>query len=193
MEEQTVIVEELEKKPGAAHQKPPEKKRKKTLLIILLILVLIAAIAAAFFLFRTPEEEPEGPAFAVNASVGPLPSKTEEEIKAMLDQQITEKTVAFTVNAQPVFETGTSEGNLMLESPANNINYIEFVIRRDDTGDTIYKSGLLKPNEYIEYDKLLVDLDKGTYACTVDITLYDPETLEAKGMTQAGITLTVKN
>lgn len=110
----------------------------------------------------------------------------------MLNQEITEKTVAFTVNASPVFETGTAEGNLMLESPANNINNIEFVIKRDDNGETLYKSGLLQPNQYIATDKLLVDLDPGSYPCTVTITLYDPTTNEAKGLTQAGITLTVK-
>lgn len=167
------------------------RKKKRSLLPLLLLLLLLLAVAAWFLLRPAPEEE--SPIFAPNASVGALPGKTEEEIRAMLDQQISDKTVAFTVNANPVFETGRGEGTLMLESPGNNINYIEFVIRWDDTGETIYRSGLLKPNQYIEKDKLLVELEKGSYPCTVDITLYDPETFASKGMTQAGITITVKN
>lgn len=174
-------------------QKNGKKRSKAPILLVLLL--LLAAIAAAVFLLLRPEEEPEpeGPTFAANASVGALPGKTREEIEAMLSQQVTEKTVAYTVNAYPIFENGTAKGNLMLESPANNINYIEFVIRLDETGETIYRSGLLQPNQYITEDVLLVDLDKGSYPCTVDVTLYDKETLEAKGMTQAGILLTVEN
>lgn len=169
------------------------KRKKKKALPLLILLLLLLAVAIAVVLLRSPKEVEEDPIFAPNASVGTLPGKTQEEIEAMLTQQITDKTVAFTVNAAPVFENGKAKGNLMLESPANNINYIEFVIRRDDTDETIYKSGLLKPNQYIDEDTLLVDLDRGSYPCTVDITLYDPETFKSKGMTQAGITISVKN
>lgn len=172
------------------------RRKKRGLLSLLIILLLILLIIAAVVLWRGGADKPaeeEGPEFAANASVGALPGKSEEEIKAMLNQKITEKTVAYTINAVPVFENGSAEGNLMLESPANNINYIEFVIRRDDTGEEIYRSGLLKPNQYITEDKLAVVLPQGSYLCTADITLYDPETLESKGMTQAAITITVKN
>lgn len=171
------------------------KKKKHSILPLLILLLFILIAGMVWFLFMRPTEveEETGPVFAPNASVGALPTKTKEEIEEMLTKQITERTVAYTVNARPVFDTGTSKGNLMLESPANNINNIEFVIRRDDTGETVYRSGLLQPNQYIAEDKLLVDLDKGSYPCTVDITLYDPETFEAKGMTQAGITITVRN
>lgn len=170
------------------------KKKHQTgliLLMILLFLLIVAAVTGYFLLTR--EESESGLQFSPNASVGPLPGKTAEEIEEMLNRQISEKMVAFTVNAAPVFQDGTSEGNLMLESPANNINYIEFLIRRDDNGQTVYRSGLLMPNQYIAEDKLLVNLDAGRYPCTVDITLYDPETLEAKGTSQAGITITVEN
>lgn len=177
----------------AQHAAQNEKKNRKPVLLIVLLL-LAAAAAAAYFLLR-PAQEPEpeqGPVFAPNASVGALPNKTQEEIEAILTQQITDKTVAYSVNSNPIFANGTAEGNLMLESPANNINYIEFVIRVDETNEIVYRSGLLKPNQYIENDKLLVDLEPGDHNCTVDITIYDTETYEAKGMTQAGIVISVK-
>lgn len=175
------------------------KKSSKAPLVIIIILLLLVAVGVGALLLLQKEDAPivettpDTPSFAPNASIGALPGKTEEEIQAMLNQQVTDKTVAYTVNANPVFEDGKSEGNLMLESPANNINYIEFVIRRDDNNQVLYRSGLLQPNQYIETDKLLVELEKGLYPCTVDITLYDAETYEAKGMTQAGITINVKN
>lgn len=182
---------------SARKQDAQKKKRKMLILLILLLLLLVlTASAAAYFYLFSKNAEPvsnDGPQFAANASVGALPGKTREEIEAMLNQQIDDKMVAFTVNAEPYFDNGTAKGNLMLESPANNINYIEFVIRRDDTGETIYRSGLLMPNQYIEEDVLSVDLDKGEYPCTVDVTIYDTETMEAKGMSQAAIVITVLN
>lgn len=181
----------MEQQMTTREMKRAKRKKRKGVLLLLLLLLLLAAAAAWYF--TRPVETDGGPNFAPNASVGALPGRTREEIEAMLSQKITENTVAYTVNASPVFENGAAKGNLMLESPANNINYIEFVISLDETGEVLYQSGLLKPNQYITEDYLLVDLDKGSYPCTVDITLYDPETLEAKGMTQAGITVTVKN
>lgn len=174
----------------AQHAAQNEKKNRKPVLLI--VLLLLAAAAAAYFLLRPSNNAEQGSPFATNASVGALPNKTQEEIEAILTQQITDKSVAYSVNSNPIFANGTAEGNLMLESPANNINYIEFVIRVDETNETIYRSGLLKPNQYIENDKLLVDLEPGEYVCTVDITIYDTETYEAKGMTQAGIVISVK-
>lgn len=187
MEQENLTTEE------SVEKEPAHKSRKWILILLLLLLLLIIAGIGTFVYLRSMPKEQDGPNFAPNASVGALPGKTREEIEAMLNQQITDKMVAFTVNAAPVFDNGKAEGNLMLESPGNNINYIEFVISLDDTGEVIYRSGLLKPNQYIDKDKLLVDLDAGEYACTVDITLYDPETLDAKGMSQAGITVTVLN
>lgn len=190
MEQEKVNTEESTAKHAAN-----DKKKRKLILLLLLLFLLLALVGSAtayFLLSARRNQTPTGPSFATNASVGALPGKTQEEIEAMLNQQINDRMVAFTVNAAPVFATGTSKGNLMLEAPANNINYIEFVIRLDDTGETIYRSGLLKPNQYIEEDYLEVDLSAGNYPCTVDITIYDTETLEAKGMSQAAITITVK-
>ncbi len=181
------------------------KKKSPVILIALICILLAAAIAVGIFLLQKPEpEEPVEdpmaiqtniPQFAPNASIGPLPGKTEEEIREMLQQQVDDKMVAFSINATPTFKNGSAEGNLMLESPGNNINNIEFVITRDDTGDILYRSGLLKPNSYIETDKLQTEepLPAGEYTCTATITLYDPETTEAKGMAQAALVISVQN
>ncbi len=161
---------------------------------LLIIAVVVLLLGATYFFLRQPKKD-QVPSFAPNATVGALPGKSEEEIKAILDQEINDKMVAFSINALPEFKNGKAAGNLLLESPANNINNIEFVIRRDDTGKIIYRSGLLKPNQYVEKDKLQTDkpLPKGTYPCTASITLFDPVTFQEKGMAQADIVITIKN
>lgn len=183
------------KKPtaGTRHARTQQKNRKYLILLLVLLLLLAVVAGAMLIAGNRAEPEPTGPVFAANASVGALPIMSEEEIRARLQQEVDDRTVAFTINPNPIFANGTSKGTLMLESPANNINYIEFVIKRDDTGETIYRSGLMKPNQYIEEDQLLVDLDKGKYPCTADITLYDTETFEAKGMCQAALTIHIEN
>ena len=95
----------------------------------------------------------------------------------------------------PTFASGSAEGELKLESPGNNINYIFFTIALDETGELIYESGLLKPNSYIYSDRLQTKepLPKGTYPCTATVHLVDRETLGEIGTVQAALTLTVQS
>lgn len=153
-----------------------------------------AAITSYVFVFNQPATPADQLVFAPNAQIGILPGKTDEQIEELLSKTIDENTIAFSINSNAVFENARAKGNLMLESPSNNINYIEFVIRRNDTGDVLYRSGLLKPNQYILEDSLQTKtpLTKGSHECTADITLYDKETLQAKGMVQAALTITIK-
>ena len=177
-----------------------EKKQNtgtKVVIALLVIIILLLLGLGSCWVFQSREAQPtqttSQPQFAGNASVGIMPGKTEEQILEGLQKKLDEKMVAFSINSVPVFPDGKSEGNLMLESPQSNINYIEFEIRRDDTGELIYKSGLLQPNQYIEKDKLQVELPKGSYPCTADIVLYKPETMEKLSKVQAGLTITVQN
>lgn len=197
------------RKRGKNKENEEKKSGKKwVLLIIILILLLLLISSCGYFGYRYffGQKEPiaddtqqtdapttNTPTFAANASVGSLPGKTREEIEAELQQKMDESMVAYSINSVPTFENGTAEGDLMLEARANNLNYLEFVIHLDETGEEIYRSGLMEPNQYIVNDRLLVDLDAGEYPATVDITIYDMETFEARGMTQAGICITVLN
>lgn len=173
----------------------PEQIERKKRRWPWLVLILVVLAVIALLLLRGGKEAPQGdvPAYAPNASVGSLPGKTEEEIQAELQQKVDDKMVAFTVNSTPVFEDGKSEGNLMLASPSSNINNIQFLITRDDTGEQIYDSGMLAPNSYIEKDKLDVELPGGEYVCTATILLLDREDFAEKGRVQAGLVINIKN
>ena len=59
-------------------------------------------------------------------------------------------------------------------SPANKYAQ-EIVITLDETGEEIYRSGLLLPNYHIQKDKLSKNLEKGEYNCTATFVGYDTE------------------
>lgn len=166
-------------------------------LLIALVILLLLLLAAVLWHFTRPAPEPvdQGPTFATNASIGALPDKTDDEIVAMLQQEVDAKSVAFSIKYNPIFENGSAEGELKLESPGNNINYIFFTIAIDETGEQIYESGLLAPNSYIYKDVLQTKepLAKGVYPCTATIHLVDKDSLEEIGIVQAALTLTIQN
>lgn len=66
--------------------------------------------------------------------------------------------LTFSHNATPVMEDGKAEANLLIENPPDNGNRFTVTISREDTGEVIYQSGYLDPEQYIES----VPLDQGT-------------------------------
>ena len=86
-----------------------------------------------------------------------------------------ESMISVEIDAYPVFEDGTGEGNLNIVNPATNSVYLEVEITRDDTEEVIYKSGAIPPNSYIDNDKLSTVLEEGEYNATASVHAYDPE------------------
>ncbi|MCH1942152.1 hypothetical protein [Holdemania massiliensis] len=171
-----------------------EKKRKLWLLLAALLLLIMMGIGIGLILNQKRPPAPEEPAaYNPNAVVGALPGKTAQQIEEMLNAQMDETTVAFTLNSSPVFENGSAKGNLMLECPEVNINNIRILIRIDETGELIYDSEILKPNSYIYSDTLKTPLKAGSYDCTATIQLLDKDTDEVKGISQAALVITIQN
>ncbi len=174
-------------------QRAPEQERKKRRLAFALLLVLLPAAAGALH-WLLLNRQPQAPMQNPNAVVGALPGKTAEQIEAMLNAQIDETTVAFSINSEPVFESGEAEGELMIECPEVNLNNIRVTIARDDTGEQVYDSGILQPNSYIYSDTLQTKepLPAGSYACTATVHLLDRDTDEEKGIAQAALVITIE-
>ena len=80
--------------------------------------------------------------------------------------------VAFSINATPYLKDGASMANLLIENPPGNGNRFTVSIRRDDTGEEIYRSGYIEPEQFIDEALLDVVLPKGEYACTASFDTY---------------------
>lgn len=99
--------------------------------------------------------------------------------------------INISMNTSPTFSDGTSEGNLMIVNEGVN-RYPQVVeITRNDTGETIYKSGAIPVGSKIEKASLSADLDAGTYECTALFYNVDPDTGDYLGCAGAIITVTV--
>lgn len=181
----------------------PGKTRNKTgrLLLILLILLLLLVLAALGALLArggdrlSSEMEP-------NAVVGQMPGKSEEQIRAELNQKVAENMIALTINSNPVFANGEAEGDILFENPVSNgkLTRMELYLDANDPyaktlgEDTLlYKTGLLEPGSYLPTATLRQQLPKGSYSCTAYIYGYKTGSKDYIGKVAAGVTITVEN
>ena len=66
-------------------------------------------------------------------------------------------------------------------------------ITLDDSGETVFQSGALAPDSYLDDITLSKDLDAGTYPATATFTAYDTESHEAVGKAAAKVSLVIRN
>ena len=124
---------------------------------------------------------------------GVIPGYTEEEIKEILQRKADESTFSFEINSRPVFKDGKSEGNLRIANPPYNKYAINVEITLDSSGKSVFKSGNIDPNHYIEYAKLTKKLKAGEYDATAVISAYNTKTGEYKGTSSAKLIIKVES
>ena len=178
-----------------------KRDAKSRTLVILAVVGLAAAITVGIFtavrLIRKPAQTKDDPKTGIvydDAAIeGGWDNLSPEEIEARLNEKVAEGMINISANTAPIFEDGSSEGNLMLVNESIN-NYPQKVqIVRNDTGEQIYESGAIAVGSKIERARLNVDLSAGTYECTAYFHNLDPETGDVIGTAGAIITITIKN
>ncbi len=170
------------------------KRNRTGLLAVFLSLVFCVAVCAAAVYFvhantqaaaeTMPSLQADG-----NVKMGTLidPEGRQKELDAIVEEGM----VAFSVNATPFMINGRGKANLYIENPPENGNRFTVTITRDDTGEEIYRSGYLDPEQYIDEVALDVELAKGEYACTVNFDTYRIRDNSYIGRAAAQITLYV--
>jgi len=122
---------------------------------------------------------------------GMLPTDNPDEVLALLQEKVDENQFAFRINANPVFTADCKNGNLRIENPARNIYSMQVELILDETGEILYSSPLIKPNQYIEYIGLSQKLASGDHTATVRFIAIHPDTDAYMGEVAAAITLSV--
>ena len=178
-----------------------KRDAKSRTLVILAVVGLAAALTLGIFtavrMFHKPAQSKDDPKTGIvyddSAVEGGWDNLSPEEIAEKLNEKVAEGMINISMNTAPIFEDGSSEGNLMLVNESIN-NYPQKVqIVRNDTGEQIYESGAIAVGSKIERARLGVVLPAGTYKCTAYFHNLDPETGEIIGTAGAIITITIKN
>ncbi len=175
--------------PGAASHARASAKKPASFYLAIALSALVSIALLGFLWFSTRDE---GPARDPNAALGQLEGKTQEEIQAELDRTVAEGMLSISIASFVEFSDGSSEGEVKIENAPSNHYLMKVRITRDDTGETVYESGIIEPNRHIQKAKLAVDLDAGEYPCTAVFDAYDSETEEPVGQAAAKLTIAVK-
>ena len=178
-----------------------KRDAKSRTLVILAVVGLAAALTLGIFtavrMFHKPAQSKDDPKTGIvyddSAVEGGWDNLSPEEIAEKLNEKVAEGMINISMNTAPIFEDGSSEGNLMLVNESIN-NYPQKVqIVRNDTGEQIYESGAIAVGSKIERAKLDVVLPAGTYECTAYFHNLDPETGDIIGTAGAIITITIQH
>ena len=177
-----------------------KEKRDKFVFVGMFILMLLLAgflvylfsgMKGAYGTFR-PEDDSDKINITLDDDVqdGGLSRKSKEEIVAALNEKVADGMINISMNSNPVFESGTAKGTLMITNNEINRYPQQIEIYRTDTDELIY-SGAVGVGQSVETGDLSVDLPAGKYDCIAVFHAVNPETAERVGTAKAKIKITV--
>lgn len=167
------------------------EKKNKVKIIIVVLLVISVATAGVYFVYNKNKNKNAG---AENGSAvsgyilsdGAEPGLSEEEIKALLQKQVDDSTISFSISSDPVFKG--KKAFIVMANPRYNAYDIDYVITVD--GKEIIRTAKIAPNQYIEEVELKEALPKGTHTGEALVTGYNRETGEEVGKTIVEVNIT---
>ena len=169
------------------------EKKNKVKIIIIALLVAAVASAGAYFVYNKNKSKSANAenGTAVSGYIlsdGAEPGLSEEEIKALLQRQVDESTISFSISSDPVFKG--KKGFIVMANPRYNAYDIDYVVTID--GKEIIRTAKIAPNQYIEEVELKEALPKGTHTGEALVTGYNRETGEEVGKTIVEVTITAQ-
>ncbi len=171
------------------------KKQKKLAVIFAVICIcIISALGSAIiFLLHNKPDDTSGDPFEIdnNVTIGDMPGVDMEKRKEELQKELDDSMIAYSINTNPVFESGRAEGNLLLENPANNAKLLKVEIVLDKNNEKIYSSKAIPAGSYIENARLKKVLDAGQYDATAYFKAYREDDHSYIGQVGAAIKINV--
>lgn len=173
-----------------------KRRRRKIILAFLVIIILIILLLSKCShdgesgiklptIFGTEQD--------ANVEEGGIEKRSQEEIIAELNQKVADGMINISMNTNPVFKSGTSEGNLLIVNEKVNKQPQIVEIYLSETDELVYRSGMIPVGSKVENDKLDVDLPMGIHDCYAVFHRVDPETGESLGKASALIKLYVQS
>ena len=165
------------------------KKSNKVKIIIVIILILIIGSGGVYYILNNNKANSDTNGSSVSGYIledGAEPGLTDEEIRELLQKQVDESTISFSISSDPVFKG--KKAFIVMANPRYNAYDIDYVITVD--GKEIIRTAKIAPNQYIEEVELKEALPKGTYTGEALITGYNKETGEKVGETIVEVTIT---
>ena len=165
------------------------KKSNKAKIIIVIILILIIGAGGAYYILNNNKANSDTNGSSVSGYIledGAEPGLTDEEIRELLQKQVDESTISFSISSDPVFKG--KKAFIVMANPRYNAYDIDYVITVD--GKEIIRTAKIAPNQYIEEVELKEALPKGTYTGEALVTGYNKETGEKVGETIVEVTIT---
>lgn len=168
--------------------KKKEKKSNIKIIIIALVVITVASVGVYFVYSKNKNIGSENGSVVSGyiLSDGAEPGLSEDEIRALLQKQVDESTISFSISSDPVFKG--KKAFIVMANPRYNAYDIDYVITVD--GKEIIRTAKIAPNQYIEEVELKEALPKGTYTGEALITGYNRENGEKVGETIVEVTIT---
>ncbi|MFN6685946.1 hypothetical protein ACK4CS_06935 [Enterococcus gallinarum] len=164
-----------------------ERAHKKRGLLWLLLFALIICGLGAYFYFQ------KDPVPIISADLLPEAGDATDQRLSERAQEIADANYfTLQINPEAVFEDGNSSGSIEIVNPGTNVYPIAVDITLSN-GELVYSSGAIYPNQFVENVNLITPLAKGEYQAKATINIYAPETKEKQGVTEAELTIIVKN
>jgi hypothetical protein len=167
-----------------------QNNRDKRLIIaiIIILLLLILLIATWIFFWRRCRSTFAWDPNATEADFSEAGVSGDDDV-----EKVSEGMLCISMNTNPVFEDGASEGSLgIVNDISNNYPLVVYIVR-SDTHEEIYRSGAIPVGSEIKEAPLDVALAEGDYDCVAYFNSVSVETGTFLGTAGAEITITVEN
>lgn len=167
------------------------KVKGKKIKILIGLLILSIVFVGVYYLYtknksNNSNSENGSSISGYVLSEGAEPGLSDDEIRALLQKQVDESTISFSISSDPIFKG--KKAFIVMANPRYNAYDIDYVITID--GKEIIRTAKIAPNQYIEEVELKEALPKGTYTGEALVTGYNKETGEKIGETIVEVTIT---
>ena len=164
-----------------------KKNNKPKIIVMILVFFVLATGIYVIFNKKNKTENVEGA--SVSGYIledGAEPGLTEDEIRELLQRQVDESSISFSISSDPIFKG--KKAFMVMANPRYNAYDIDYVITVD--GKELIRTAKIAPNQYIEEVELKEALPKGSYIGEALITGYNKETGAEVGKTIVELNIT---